>query len=76
MSPGFQVQQEGQGVKTVFVKKTIMSCMRSDLTTVKEQERLVHEDSVVEFVLSKMELISMPSLLMFLNLNEDNKDQV
>eukprot|EP00210_Caulerpa_lentillifera_P002288 g2198.t1 len=60
--------------KMVYVQKTIMSRLRSDLANFDEQERLVHEDSVVEFVLSKMELISMPSLLMFLNLNENNNN--
>lgn len=71
MTLGFHVHYHNQDdfIREIEVKKTFMASMRRELTSLDVDQRFMHEDAVLDFVLSKMELISMPSLLMFLELD-------
>lgn len=67
MTLGFHVHQpESDLIREIEVKKTFMASMRRELVSLDVDQRFKHDDVVLDFVLSKMELISMPSLLMFL----------
>ena len=59
---------KGDFIREIEVKKTFMASMRRDLVSLDVDQRFMYEDAVLDFVLSKLELISMPSLLMFLEL--------
>lgn len=74
MTLGFHVHYNQQGddfIKEVEVKRTFMASMRRELVSLDVDQRLKHEDVVLDFVLTQMELISMPSLLMFLEVDTE-----
>lgn len=74
MTLGFHVhfQDRRDLIREIEVKKTFMASMRGELISLDVDQRFVYGDAVYDFVLSKMELISMPSLLMFLEVDTDS----
>lgn len=71
MTLGFNVHyhEAKDFIQQVEVKKTFMASMRRELVSLDVDQRFTHDDAVLDLVLSKIELISMPSLLMFLEVD-------
>ena len=73
MTLGFRLrgtESNSNFIQEVEVKKTFMASMRRELMSLDVDKRFKYEDEVLDFVLAKMELISMPSLLMFLEIDD------
>ena len=56
----------GGGAKSIEIMKTILTNVRKAAPTLHVERRYQHSDAVTKFVLSVMELVSMPSLVWFL----------
>ncbi|CAD7701132.1 unnamed protein product [Ostreobium quekettii] len=56
----------GPEAQEVEVKKTVLACLRTAVATLDVEPRYQHSDTVLNFVLSDMELVSVPSLVWFL----------